>query len=465
MRRCFLIVFHFLFCVIAFAQQSEWRELIDKKQFEEVISQAANMHPADTADFSKMYLVGQAYEGLLRYKSAYNYYKQCYALASTRTDMLSTLARISVNIGKGMEAEKYYKQVIEYDSTNFFANYQLARLYVQMGNNSEGIKHYNFLLERDAENTVLLRAIGDSYTNMDSLYQALEYYDKAFYGNMENASTASLLINTLLNLYDPMFNNYIYTASFVCDTALFYNPKDRTLRQKRAMIYYVEKKYEEADSVYTSLISEGDSSLITLKFGGFSRYSAKRYYQAIDLLLKAFQKDSMAYDVCIRLGGSFARMGLMKQGLQYLDKAEILMEPDEYWTDAILRYRAEAYSRSGDCAKGSQYYYKIWQKDKEDISILYTIHRCFAARIESEAFEITEEDRHRYMFACYIYTVEALRLDYRKNNAYMRSVLRKIHEEMFFRGEKSLTMISPDNKKNSITIEKIKELIDQLQKE
>ena len=232
-RCCLLIILSFLYCSITFAQQSEWKELIDKKQFEKVISQADNLSPADSVDFSKMYLIGQAYEGLLKYKDAYNYYKQCYVLDSTRTDMLNTLARISGNLGRVREAEKYYKQVVGYDSTDFYANYQLARLYVQTGNHQEGLKYYDYLLERDPENSVILRAKGDCFSRMDSLFQALECYDKAYSLNVENAPLAALLINTLLTLHHPLFNNFVEVASSVCDTALFYNPEDIALRQKK----------------------------------------------------------------------------------------------------------------------------------------------------------------------------------------------------------------------------------------
>ena len=200
MKRCVFLIILSFFCAISFAQQPEWRDLIDNKQFDKVILQAVNLQPADSVDFTKMYLLGQAYEGMLKYRDAYNCYKQCFALDSTRIDMLNTLARISGNIGRAKEAEKYYKQVIEYDSTNFYANYQLARLYVQQGKYFEGIKYYDFLIERDTANISLLRAKGDCYMLMDSLFEAVALYGSAFYRNVEDASLAVAYSNTLLKI-------------------------------------------------------------------------------------------------------------------------------------------------------------------------------------------------------------------------------------------------------------------------
>ena len=462
-RYCFVIIISFFYCAIAFAQQSEWKELIDKKQFDLVISQAANLLPADTADFSKMYLIGQAYEGLLKYRDAYNYYKQCYVLDSTRTDMLNTLARISGNLGRVREAEKYYKQVIEYDSTDFYANYQLARLYVQTGNNREGLKYYDYLLERDPENSVILRAKGDCYTRMDSLFPALECYDKAYSHNVENAPLAALLINTLLTLHHPLFNNYVEVASSVCDTALFYNPADITLRQKKAMIHFMNRDYLAADSVYTSLLADRDSSFITLKYCGCSRYYAQNWFDAIEPFEKAFAKDSTAGDVCIMLGVSLGRTYDVMKAFEYFDRAEKLMEPDEYWSNMLIQSRAEMYVKKGDCKKGSELYYLLWKKDRKQLSWLQNVHNCYGWKKISD---MSDDEKQRFLFICFLYASEVSEV---KENTeqemylfYLRSTLKKFHEEMFFAGVKSFPMVSPDNKKNTMSEEKLKELIDKL---
>ena len=463
MKRCILIIFSFLCCAITYAQQSEWRELIEKKQFEKVILHADNLLSADSADFSKMYLIGQAYEGLLKYKDAYNFFKQCYVLDSTRTDMLNTLARISGSLGLVGEAEKYYKQVVEYDSTNFYANYQLARLYVQIGNNHEGLKYYDFLLERDPENSVILRAKGDCYTRMDSLYQAMDCYYNAYNHNKENAPLASTLINTMLTLHNPLFNNFAGAAYAICDTALYYNPGDITLRQKKAMIHYMFREYVKADSVYTSLMADKDSSYVTLKYCGYSRYNAQFWFDAIEPLEKVLAIDSAAFDISIMLGVSLGRTYDVKKAFEYFDIAEKAMAPDEFWTDMLIQSRAEMYIKTGDCKTGAELYYQQWKKDPKRLSWLQNIYVCYGKKKMSE---MSDEEKQRFLFICFLYSSEVSEVkentEQQMHLKYIQTALNSFHEEMFFTGVKSLPMVSPDNKKNTITIEKIKELIDKL---
>ena len=461
-RPCFCIISFFCCVASTFAQQSEWKDLIDKKQFDIVISQATNMQPADTADFSKMYLIGQAYEGLLKYRDAYNYYKKCYDLDSTRTDMLNTLARMSGNLGLVREAEKYYKQVISYDSTDFYANYQLARLYVQIGKNIEGLKYYDYLLERDPENTVILRAMGDCYTRMDSLELALDCYELAFYRNVENAPLAAVYVNLLLTLHHP-FNNYFEIASFACDTALLFNPEDITLRQKKGMIHYMKREFVVSDSIYSSLMADRDSSFNTLKFCGCSRFYARNWFDAIEPLEKAFVMDTTAVDVCMLLGISLGRTYDPKQAFQYFEKAEKLMQPDEYWSNSLIEFRAEVYVKTGECKKGAALFYQLWNKDKKKNSWMQSILFCLGAK---KMADMNDEEKQRYLFICFLFASEAMEADENSEQGrylpYLRSIFKKFHEEMFFTGVNSYPMISPDNKKNTITIEKINELIDKL---
>ena len=471
MKRFVLYVFFSFFCcVITFAQQSEWRDLIENKQFEKVILQAENLQPADSADFFKAYILGQAYEGLLKYKEAYDYYKHCYTLDSTRIDMLNTLARISGNLGRMKEAEKYYKQVVEYDSTNFYANYQLARLYVQSGNYEEGLKYYDYLLERDAENTILLRAIGDCYVNMDSMHIALDYYKKAFYNNMENASLASTLINTLLNLYDPELNFYAMEAFFICDTALSYNPENITLRQKEGLLYFMHTDYKKADSVYTSLMADRDSSFITLKYCGLSRFYSQSWYDAIEPFEKALEKEPKSSDICILLGISLGRTYDVMKSFEYFDEAERLMAPDDYWVVFLAQFRAEMYAKIGDCDKSAEFYYQLWNREKKQLSGIIRPISCYSG--QRNLPDIADDKKQKLLFLCFLYASEVSDIENVTENterdvniSYVRSILIKFQEEMFFRGMKNYTMVSPDKKNSIMSEEKLKELIKKLSKE
>ena len=465
MNKWFLSVLFSVFCwATLMAQHAEWRDHIENKRFERVIADVGDLQPADSIDFTKMYLIGQAYEGLLKYKDAYNWYKQCYLLDSTRIDMLNTLARMAVNLGKTKEAEKYYQTVLEYDSTNFFANYQLARLYVLLEDYWKGLYYYELLLENDPENTVILRAMGDCFTQLQFLEAALEYYQEAYRLDVENASLATTLTYTMLSLYNPIFNNYADDALAVCDTALFYNPGHKILRQRQAMIYYVKREYVTADSLYTSLMANQDSSYVTLKYCGCARYFAQKWFDAIEPLEKAFEMDTTAYDVCLFLGISLGRTYDPKTASQYLDKAEKLLEPNPYWSDLLIQFRAEMYLKTGNCNKGAELFYQLWMKDKKQIAWLQQIHNCYR---REKLNDMSDEVQQRYLFVTYLYASEITENPKERDipkeyKSYLLSTLKKFEEEMFFRGVTSLPMMSPDNKKTTLSLEKLKELAGKL---
>ena len=463
-RHHFFLFFAFC-CANLSAQQAEWRDYIENKQFEKVITAAGKLQPADSTDFSKMYLFGQAYEGLLKYKDAYHCYRQCYMLDSTRIDILNTLARISAALGKTNEAERYYQVVLESDSDNFYANYQLARLYVSLERYEQGLYYFGLLLEKDTTNAIILRAIGDCFKSLDLLAAALGYYREAYYANIENASLASLLINTLLKLNNPMENDYSSEALVICDTALFYNPGHKTLRQNKAMTYYVKNEFVKSDSIYTSLLEDKDSSYITLKYCGCARYYARKWFDAIEPFEIAFEMDPTAVDVCILLGSSLGKTYDPAQAFQLFNKAESLMAPNPYWSEKLMQFRAEAYIKTGDRNKGAELYYQLWKNEEKlerQLPWLQLIQRNYLL-----TNNMPDEDRQRCLFITYLYATEALKSPkssevMSKELSYLLSILKKFEEEMFFRSVTSLPMTSPDNKTNTLSIEKLKELTGKL---
>ncbi len=459
----FMVIFFAFYSFTLVAQDADWNKSIDNKQYAKIIAEAADLQPADSIDFQKMFLLGQAYEGLLKYKNAYNCYKQCFALDSTHIEMLTMLARISGYLGRVTEAEKYYQMVLATDSAHFYANYQLARLYIAIERYHEALYHLELLLDNDPENTILLRTIGDCYKNLNFLGDALEYYRAAYHSNVENASLASLLVNTLLKAYSPIDNDFIFEAIAVCDTGLFYNPGHKTLRQNKAMAFFTLNDYVKSDSMYSALMVDRDSSYITLKYGGLARYYSRQWLGAIKPLEKAFKMDHTAVDVCIILGISLGRIYNTQEAFEYFDLAENLLEPDIYWSEKLLEFRAETYVRNKEGSKGAELYYQLWKKNEEKINWLQQMQRALTGR---SLEQMSDEERQRYLYVNFLYTSELLKLPKSeisvREYAYLRSVLQKFEDEMFFRNVTSLPMLSLEKAKNTLSLEKLKELIAKL---
>jgi tetratricopeptide (TPR) repeat protein len=229
-----------LLCCIAFtanAQKNSLRELINRKQFEEVLSQTKLLTSSDSTHAETMYSIGEAYEGLLKYKDAFRTYKICYALDSVNTDFLYAMARTATNLGKVSEAKSSYGKILAMDSTNFYASYQLARLHYQLDEFKDAMQIYSRLLDKDPDNSALWRSMGDCYTRTRQNEIAALSYFKAYSLNRENGSLANTLINTLLRLGGKDAAD----ALAICDTALFYNPGNIQLRQSKGMALYTNK--------------------------------------------------------------------------------------------------------------------------------------------------------------------------------------------------------------------------------
>ena len=225
-----------------------------------MLARADSLTAADSASYTTMSAIGQAYEGLFRYKEAYTCFQYCLSMDTTNVDALNALARAAINYGKITEAKRCYGKVLESDSLNFYANNQLARLYYQLGDYDKSMDHYRTLASYESDNPTILAGLADCHMKKGGMNMliALELYTRAMEINPENIRVASSLINSLLWKGDGK------TALQVCDTALYYNPDNRQIRQSQGMALYMTKNYLKADTVYSDLLAEGDSSFIKI---------------------------------------------------------------------------------------------------------------------------------------------------------------------------------------------------------
>jgi tetratricopeptide (TPR) repeat protein len=439
------------------AQTESLQELLNRKQYAAVIARSDNLTAADSSDFGKMNALAQAYEGMLKYRDALRFYNQCFEMDTTNMDVLYALARTETNLGKGSQAERYYKKVLAVDSTDFYANYQLARLYFQMAEYWKAIDQYGFLLQQDPDNSALLRNLGDCHLRLNELMNASTYYSSAFDTNRENVGLASGLINTLLRL-GP---DFVKDALDICDTALVYNPESRQLRQNKGMALFVNRDYAQADTVYTSLLLEGDSSIVTLTYDGFSRYYTEKYFDAIEVLEPAYVCDTTAIDVTIYLGVSLGKTYDRKRAYTLFNQAEQLLQPDSGKMLLLNTFRANLLRRDQRNNEAAAVYYKLWKDYPARINYLREIALLHYA---SSADKYKDENaRQRGLFGLVTYAREYIKTERNvKNLSGFRKPINSFIEDAFFRNEKELSMIAPDGKKSKITVDELRAIIIQI---
>lgn len=73
------------------------QELVNRKQFPEVLARVDSLTAADSASYTTMSAIGQAYEGMFRYKEAYTCFQYCLSMDTTNVDALNALARAVIN--------------------------------------------------------------------------------------------------------------------------------------------------------------------------------------------------------------------------------------------------------------------------------------------------------------------------------------------------------------------------------
>ncbi|MCD8042889.1 MAG: tetratricopeptide repeat protein [Tannerellaceae bacterium] len=444
-------------CLFAQDNRTDLQEKLNKKQFREIISETGPLVAAGNAGAETLYIIGQAYEGLLKYREAYGIYQQCLEKDSLNLDLVNTLGRTAVNLGRAGEAEKYFIRVVENDSTNFYATYQLARLYFQMGDYEKAIDKYEELEADDPENPTILKNLGDCYIRLEDYNTGSTYYYYAYMNNKENAGIAYTLVNTFLR----MGGDYIPEALEICDSALIYNPDNKNLLRSKAMGLYMNKNYNEADTLYTRLMEEGDSTLITLLYGGASRYYGGYPMNAIEPLEAAYEVDSTSVDVCLLLGASLGKTYDRKRAFQLFNEAEENMKPSKGLVLKLEQFRAETYHRDGNYEVSSRMFYKLWNENKERLDFLHKVlMRYTPAKIKDYS---SENDKQRGLFLIILYVKEFLKANEDPGNLrFYRSLLKQFYEEMFFNSAREYTALSPDGKTSKVTVEEIKELLDRI---
>lgn len=452
MKTFFLSVsFIVFFSWTGIAQQHKLQELLDKKQYARVLSYAASLQPSDTTDYAIMYLMGQACEGMLKYKQAYHYYKRCLAKDSIRAELLLNTARMAAYVGKSREAESLLQRIRRQDTTDFYANYQLARFYFGQGDYDKALTYYTFLLEDDPDNFVLIRSVGDCYSRLDNKEKALSAYLSAFDRNKESVSLVATLTNLLLSF------GKAEEAVAICDTALKYHPDSRLLLQNKGLSLFSMQEYARADTIYSFLSAQGDTSYTTLKYGGCAKYYAEKYMDAIEPLEKAYRKDTTSVEVCLLLGSVLGRTYDRKRAFQLFDNAEALMLPPPALEDMLTRLRAETFDRDNQPNKAVELYYQLWTKsDRFDM-----LGRVWQHYRSPKIAEESDDYRRRCLFITVLFTSEYLKKDKQNKElrSYLHSQLTQFREEMFFRDVKELPMLSPDGKKGMCSLEQLETLI------
>ena len=448
-------------CVLSLwgqAQSFTLQELVNKKQFQEVIARADSLTPADSADYATMSAIGQAYEGLLRYKDAYQCFSYCLKMDTNNVDALNAVARNPIIFAKIAHPKKCNNTGRAAHRINLYPKYQWPRLYYQLGDFGKATEHYHILASIEGENPSILTGLADCHikkgTGPNTLI-ALSLYARALELNPENVRVASSLINVLLRMGDGK------GALQVCDTALFYNPDNSQIRQSKGMALYMTKDYKQADSVYTGLLADGDSSFLNLKYAGAARYMSGHALDGVELLEKAYEMDSTDVETVMLYGASLGKTYDRKRAYELFDLAETNMQPKKFLVNLLTTFRGDALKRDGRWPEAEKLYYAAWKKDPDQLNFLYEISRHYWD-VDPGLFR-NEKELQKTIFSKYTYLMAYMKTD--KSQKYLynyRPFLEAVCEDAFFKNADEVTMLAPDGKKTKLAVSDLRALVAQL---
>ena len=222
----------------------------------------------------------------------------------------------------------------------------------------------------------------------------------------------------------------------------------------------MNRDYSRSDSLYSHLLAQGDSSFLTIKYGGASKYYAGRQLDAIPLLELAYVQDTTDVEVNLLLGASLGMTYDRKRAYRLFDQAEALMQPDKALTNLLLVSRGETYWRDGRSDEAMRLFYTAWQQQKERLDYLYRIDRQLDNWGKSYK---TEEELSKALFIKQLYLKEYMATGRLLKGFHVyRTFLQYVYEDAFFQGKEDITMISPDGKYSTITIGEVKKLMNLL---
>ena len=95
------LIFFYCVCTLTLYAQTPvqtLQDLVNKKQFAKAITMADSLAKQQEPDYATLSATGQAYEGLLRYKEAYQCYMRSLQMDSTNIDALNSVARAAMLI-------------------------------------------------------------------------------------------------------------------------------------------------------------------------------------------------------------------------------------------------------------------------------------------------------------------------------------------------------------------------------
>lgn len=424
------------------------------------------MSKAERSDLDK-----QSIETLRRFSAAYmatHDFERAWAVLqvitkrdTTHLESLLDMAAVADEMGLTDSVVEALERASSVDTLDRYVSHRLAQAYMSSERWGEALATSERLLAADSTDAKAWGVSGQCYQGIAMNGQSMDCYMRALNLDRENSFHAIRFLSILSKIGLP--TEFFAHAVSMCQEAMRANPRDRRLARLVGQYAFLAGLAPKADTIFMELLAQGDSSFVTLKYGGLTAQSVDNNgYRAHDLLLLAHQIDTTDVVTLLSLAQARYAIGHAKLAASDLDRLQKLISPDPYLLIKIELLSADIAGRtgapSGAVIEHRYKAYNMMDRGLQKANLLAKIYKDLQIKRE-----ISERETQQLLFVSYLLaTHHVLRGELTSFAPLLQTTLRKAVEDSFFRGADQATMRSPDGKTSNISHDKINELIEQL---
>jgi tetratricopeptide (TPR) repeat protein len=316
MKRTFILILLLVFVISlpGYTQNSHDNSKIDRMlvrgDYKRVIDTCKQILVNDTLDADVFYKLGLAYQNLFFDDKSFDCFLKAESLSPENNNYSFTVAKSYFNRGKSNKAKPILLKLCAEDSVNWPYAYYLTGIYMQEGKYDESIRIYTRFYNQDPQNYVFTDKIGFAYLRKGDFKKAMEMYNRSLTINPDN-------LNAIKNLAYLYTGSKVETSLKLLEKGILIDSTDMDLYARRAALNYTIFNYTKALGDYLRIIIAGDSSVMNLKRAGIGYTVNHQSKEAIQMLLKAYEKDTADFETISYLAQNYAILKDLKSSAYY----------------------------------------------------------------------------------------------------------------------------------------------------
>ncbi|MBI9054010.1 MAG: hypothetical protein JEY96_09355 [Bacteroidales bacterium] len=316
-------------------QDLELRVLIG--QYDSALVLANKIIQEDSLSATAYYYKGRSLFAKYKYFEAMNAFETANSIDSANLIIEVALAETYDMIGKDENAiQIYYEQFLR-DTNDIKPIVKLANVFRKSREYGSAIHYYQKATFIDPENFYYYKQQAYCASKISMNIPAIYAYESAVMFNPYDLGT----YQQLANLYNS--ERYFNDAISTCNKGLKNYPDDTQLLKIKAYANYLNRDFDSSIVQFNYLLEQGDTSVFNLKYRGFSHFEKKKFVNAIQDLLCAYEINRDDPELCFYLGSALGRSNQNKEGMVYLDKSLKLLSPSPDELSNIYSEMANVY--------------------------------------------------------------------------------------------------------------------------